>query len=148
LVTLATTQPHLHFTISRQSTTSLELHSPSLFPFTVGPRPSSLCTTTLTVINYSTLFRFLNHCDLSFSHTHLQPIASSSLPQVHGGPTPSRRPQPMHQESIIFNIETLLEFQENAKNLQLAPLFLEVVHKMKDSLKNNDCFYFVNKHIQ
>jgi hypothetical protein len=54
----------------------------------------------------------------------------------------------MHQESIIFNIETLLEFQENAKNLQLAPLFLEVVHKMKDSLKNNDCFYFVNKHIQ
>jgi hypothetical protein len=85
---------------------------------------------------------------MSFSHTHLQPIASSSLPQVHGGPTPSHRPQPMHQESIIFNIETLLEFQENAKNLQLAPLFLEVVHKMKDSLKNNDCFYFVNKHIQ
>jgi hypothetical protein len=26
-------------------------------------------------------------------------------------------------------------------------LFLKVVHKMKDSLKNNDFFYFVNKHI-
>jgi hypothetical protein len=27
-------------------------------------------------------------------------------------------------------------------------LFLKVVHKMKDSLKNNDFFYFVNKYIQ
>jgi hypothetical protein len=26
-------------------------------------------------------------------------------------------------------------------------LFLKVVQK-KDSLKNNDCFYFINKHIQ
>jgi hypothetical protein len=27
-------------------------------------------------------------------------------------------------------------------------LFLKVVHRIKDSLKNYDCFYVVNKHIQ
>jgi hypothetical protein len=50
--------------------------------------------------------------------------------------------------STEFPIKTILEFQKNPKTLHLAPYFLVVVHKMKDSLKNKDCFYFVNKSIQ
>jgi hypothetical protein len=39
------------FLLSNQSTTPLELHSPPLFPFTDVPRPSSLRTMTLVVMN-------------------------------------------------------------------------------------------------
>jgi hypothetical protein len=73
---------------------------------------------------------------------------SPSPPQVHDGPMSSHSPRPMHQVHKISITETILEFQENTKTLHLAPCFLEVVHKMEDSLRNKDCFYFVNKHIQ
>jgi hypothetical protein len=53
LVTLSTTQSHIYFASSlpSKSTTSSELHPPPSFPFTAVPRPSSLRTTTPTVMN-------------------------------------------------------------------------------------------------
>jgi hypothetical protein len=87
------------YLLSIRSTTPSELHSASSFLFTVGPRPSSIRITTPTVMNYSTLFRFLNPLQRGPDHlsrllARLRWTKSPSPPSVDGGPTPSRGPQP------------------------------------------------------
>jgi hypothetical protein len=62
----STTSPF--YLLPSQSTTLSELHPPSSFPFTVVPCPLSLHTMTPTVMNYPSLFHFLNNlsaCELT-----------------------------------------------------------------------------------
>jgi hypothetical protein len=51
----------------------------------------------------------------------------------------------MHQVYRISKTETILE---KSQKFILSPCFSDVVHQIKDSLKNNYFLYFINKHIQ
>jgi hypothetical protein len=151
--TLPTTQPHLHFASfldgaprNRSSTTVIIPfhHWPMSIVSPHNDTHSDELADPLSLLE--SLWWGPDH--LSRSRAHLWWTASPSPSQVHGGLTLSSGPQPIHQVHKISNRETILEFQENHRTLHLAPYFLEVVYKMKYSLKNNDCFYFVNIHIQ
>jgi hypothetical protein len=129
-----------------------EFHPSSSFPFTVSPCLSSFHIMTPTVMNLPTLFHFSNPCgEVPTTWVTRAPVFDEPRRhrlQVHGGPTPIRGPQPMHQLNRISNTKTIVEFHKNLKTLHLTPYFLEVVHKLKYSLKNNDCFYFEKIPIQ